>query len=101
MRFDTPVNFVAEISSTYNTETGDYDDGQTRKEYRLANVMDTTTQTMNLVYGKIKQGSSTIIIQGDMPRPFDYILIGSKRYRVDTSRQLRRLVTFIVSEIQP
>lgn len=100
MRFDTPVFFVTDIPGAYNAQTGDYDDGGTREQYRLANVTDALTQTMQLVYGKVKQGAKVIRFQGDMPEPFDYIRIGTKRYRDDTSRELRRLCTFVVSEVQ-
>ena len=99
MRFDTEVCFVKEYSGAYNTETGDYEEGVARKEYNLANVTDASETTMQLVYGKIKQGALVIRIQGERPEPFDYIKIGDRKYRADSTRELRRLSTFVVSEV--
>lgn len=101
MRFDTEVCFVKVYSGSYNTETGDYDTGTTRKEYNLASVMDATEEAMQLTYGNVKQGALVVIIQGERPEPFDYIEIGEKKYRADSIRQLRRRTTFVVSEVQP
>ena len=100
MRFDTKICFVKETAGDYNAETGDYGEGSSHKIYKLANVTDASTETMQLVYGHIKQSALVIRIQGHMLDPFDYIKIGDKRYRVDMSRQLRRVSTFTVSEVQ-
>ena len=100
MRFDTEVCFVKLFSGTYNTTTGDYDEGAPRKEYNLASVMDASEDAMNLAYGNVKQGALVVIIQGERPEPFDYILIRGRKYRADSIRQLRRRTTFVVSEVQ-
>lgn len=104
MRFDTEAVFVRETPGAYNAATGDYDDGSTTKEPRLADATDASEQTMMLVYGKIKQGALVLRIQGKKPKPFDYILINSERhkgkYRVDSSRYLRTKCVFVVSEVQ-
>lgn len=100
MRFDIPIMFVAETPGEYNTSTGDYGDSTKTIEARLANVTDANEQTMRLVYGRIHQGALVIRIQGDEPGAFDYIQIGERHYRVDTYRKLRRLCTFVVSEVQ-
>ena len=52
------------------------------------------------VYGQIKQGSLTCHIQNIYQKPFDYIRIGAKRYKVDYSRRLRIKESFILSEVQ-
>lgn len=100
MRFDTKIYFVQETAGTYDAETGDYGESSTQRTPQLANVTDASTDTMQLVYGHIKQGALVIRIQGEAPSPFDYIEIGGKPYRVDASRRLRRLTTFTVSEVQ-
>lgn len=101
MRFDTVVSFIKEQPGAYNVLTGDYEDGTPSEENRLANVTDASEQTMQLVYGKLKQGALVIRLQGQDPEPFDYVMIGEKRYRVDSHRRLRRLCTFTMSEVQP
>ena len=100
MRFDKKILFVREAEGTYDESTGDYGDGSTHKIEKLANVTDASTQTMQLVYGHIRQGALVIRIQGVMLEPFDYIRIGNKKYRVDMSRTLPRMTTYTVSEVQ-
>ena len=76
-----------------------YNDSVTEtKQY--ASVTDSGTQTMLLVYGKIKQGSLTIRLQNHISEPFDRIRIGDKHYSVDMMRTLCRMQVLIVSEVQ-
>ena len=100
MRFDNKILFVRETEGTYDESTGDYGEGSTHKIEKLANVTDASTQTMQLVYGHIRQGALVIRIQGVMLEPFDYIRVDGKKYRVDMSRKLRQKSTFVVSEVQ-
>lgn len=104
MRFDTDAVFVKETPGEYDASTGNYGDGSTAEEPRLANVTDASGRTMKLIYGTIKEGALVIRIQGEKPSPFDYIRIDSGihsgKYKVDSPRYLRRLCTFVVSEVQ-
>lgn len=100
MRFDTDIYFVTETEGAYDASTGDYADADPQGIHKLANVTDASTETMQLVYGKIKQGALVVRIQGEAPSAFDYIRIGDKRYCVGYFRQLRRVATFTVSEVQ-
>ena len=99
MRFDTPIYFQRVKKGAYNANTGNYDAETVEEEQRLASKTDSGTQTMLLVYGKLKQGSLTVCIQNAYNKPFDYIRIGEKRYTVDTQRLLRIKQTFIISEV--
>lgn len=100
MRYDRQIYFVADGKSAYNAATGDYDSPEPTKTPRMASIMDTKEQTMQLVYGGLKQGSLTIHIQNHYDMPFDWIEVAGKRYRVDASRRLRVKHVFIVSEVQ-
>lgn len=100
MRFDTPIYFQSVVRGEYNTITGDYADDIAEEVECYASVSDTGTDTLTLVYGGLKQGSLTIRLQSVYDGIFDYIRIGSKRYRVDKTRTLRHKQTFIVSEVQ-
>ncbi len=100
MRFDTPVYFERVQPGEYDASTGDYKADTVYSEKLYASVTDSTTETMNLVYGELKQGSKTIRLQNRYPTPFDRIKIGGKRYRVDRARELRMKHTFVVSEVQ-
>lgn len=100
MRYDTPILFRRLVTGAYDADTGDYADDTYVDTKVYGSVMDTNTQTMNLVYGGIKQGSLTIHIQNHMDKTFDQIIIGDKKYRVDYTRRLRLKQSFIVSEVQ-
>jgi hypothetical protein len=100
MRFDTPIYFQRIKPGEYDTSTGDYREDITTSVLRYASVTDSSTQTMNLVYGEIKQGSLTLRLQNHYTAPFDNIKIGKKVYRVDSVRSLRARQVFIVSEVQ-
>lgn len=100
MRFDIPVYFQGVQSGKYNEETGDYGMDEVSEEMRYASVTSANIETLNLVYGEIQQGSFVIRIQNRYDKPFKYIRIGDKQYRVDHTRPLRTKQTFVVSEVQ-
>lgn len=100
MRFDTPIYFERITPGEYDTSTGNYGEDTTEKELRYAAVTDSTTETMTVVYGAVKQGSLTVRLQNHYTKPFDHIRIGKKAYRVDRERKLRLKHTFVVSEVQ-
>ena len=102
MRFDTPIYFVKNAEMVYDTTTGNYVTGSTGAEesMRFADITDTGVNSLQLIYGELKQGSKTVRIQDVYTQPFDRIRIGSKLYKVDFTRTLRSKQTFIVSEVQ-
>lgn len=99
MRYDTPIYLQTLQEGSYNPETGNYEGEQTSEIMALASVMDTQTEMLTLVYGKLQQGSLTVQLQ-NCTEPFDRIRIGSKVYAVDYCRTLRTKQTFVVSEVQ-
>lgn len=100
MRFDTPIYFQRKVKGAYDPSTGNYGPATTEEAVRYASVNNTGTETLNIVYGEIKQGSLTVILQMPYTEPFDRIRIGDKYYRVDRERRLRTKHTFVVSEVQ-
>lgn len=98
MRYDTPVYFQR-ITSTYNRETGNYDEGEPVETLRYADVTGTNIQTSKFVYGDVAQRSLTVRLNTYHNYPFDFIRIGDKRYKVDSQKLLRHKQTFIVSEV--
>lgn len=100
MRCDTEVFFQSITTGEYDESTGDYKDDTISEEKRRASVTDTGTDTMNLVYGSIKQGSKTVRLQTQYRKPFDRIRIDDTLYRVDFERKLRTKHVFVVSEVQ-
>lgn len=100
MRYDTKIYFQRITSGEYNADSGDYAPDTVTEDMRYAAVTDTGIDTVKLVYGAIRQGSYTVRIQSQYNKPFDYIRIGNKRYRVDMTRKHRIKQSFIVSEVQ-
>lgn len=74
--------------------------GYSRMKPDVWPLSDTRTETMQIVYGSIKQGSKTIHIQNHYDKSYDSIRIDNKIYRVDYSRTLRNKHSFIVHEVQ-
>lgn len=99
MRYDTLIYFQRGTAGAYDPETGDYGSDAVTEATRYAAVMDTRTETMQLVYGELKQGSLTVHIQNHYTGPFDRIRIGEKHYRVDLRRRLRVKESFVLSEV--
>ena len=91
MRYDTPIYFQSVSAGAYDPETGDYGSDTVTEAARY--------ETMQLVYGELKQGSLTVHIQNHYTDPFDRIRIGEKHYRVDLRRRLRVKESFVLSEV--
>lgn len=100
MRYDTPVFFQTIKPGELDTSTGNYGEDTITEEKRDASVTDTGDETLNILYGEIKQGVKTVRLQNHYDKPFDRIRIGKKAYRVDRTRRLRVKHIFIVSEVQ-
>lgn len=96
MRFDTPVTFVRE-GTKYSYETGNTNVVSVEQTTVLANVSDTTMYMQNLMYGKLRSGTYTIITRNAPQHAFDYVELENKKYTVDRVRTLRRTSTFFVS----
>lgn len=99
MRFDKEVYFYTE-KSDYNANTGDYDRLKPYEVPRMASVNQTETAMIRMVYDSIPQESLTVRLQNKYEKPFDYIRIGKKRYKVDKRIDLYTKQAFIVSEVQ-
>lgn len=100
MRYDKTIYFVTAGAKSYDESTGDYSRAEPTREPCPASVMDTRTETMTLIYGKIRQGSLTIHIRNHHGMDFDWIEYDGKKYSVDYVRHLRTKDSYIVSEVQ-
>ena len=100
MRFDTPVYFQRIEAGEYDASTGDHGEDIITEEMRYASVTETGIETLNIIYGEIRQGIKTVRLQNYYDKPFDRLRIGNKVYRVDRARPLRLKYTLIVSEVQ-
>ena len=100
MRCDTPIFFQTIIQGAYDASTGDYAAPTVEEVKKYASVTDSGVETLNLVYGEIRQGSKVVRLNGQYNGTFDRIRIGRKVYRVDMPRPLRNKHIFVVSEVQ-
>ena len=98
MRYSVPIYFVKETEPVYDYETGDYVTTEPIKDELWANVSDTGTERMQLIYGALKQGAITVRIRGKYEKDFDYILVDDKKYNVDAFRTFRNDQAFNLSE---
>ncbi len=97
MRYDTPVYFQSVQPGEYDPNTHNYGEDKLTEVKKYADVIDTSTEQLQIVYGAIKQGSVTVHLQRPYTAAFDYIRIGEKRYRVDVEKRRK---CFIASEVQ-
>ena len=74
--------------------------GKVAEEKRYADVTDAGTDTLNLVYGEVKQGVRVVRLRRQYRGTFSRIRIGDRIYRVDFSRNFRAKQIFVVSEVQ-
>nr|DAY68365.1 MAG TPA: head closure knob [Caudoviricetes sp.] len=100
MRYDTPIYFQKITQGEYDPATGDYREDTVDETCVMASVTDTRTETMQVVYGSIQQGSLTIRLQNHYDYPFDLIRVKEKCYKVDYLRKMRNKQSFIVHEVQ-
>ena len=98
MRYNKRIYFVKEGEDEYDYETGDYVTTERVKHEAWANVSDTGTERMQLIYGALKQGAITVRIQGKYDESFDYIKVGDKKYNVDAFKTFRNDQAFNLSE---
>lgn len=99
MRYDTPIYFQRILPGEYDPKTGNYATDQITEVRKMASVMDTRAEIMQIVYGGICQGSVTVQLQNHYQKPFDQIRIGNTHYKVDYTRKLRVKQTFVLSEV--
>lgn len=97
MRYGTAVIFTKTEPGKYDETTGNYDPDTLVETQLRASVTNAGVETLKLIYSELKQGSLTIRLQRPYTKPFDYIRIGDKQYRVDFSRHSK---VFVVSEVQ-
>lgn len=100
MRFDTPIYFQTITPGEYNSSTGDYGKDAVTEEKIYANVTSAGVDTLNLIYGELKQGAYVIRLQRHYNKVFDRVRVENKIYRVDFQRKQKVKHVFVVSEVQ-
>ena len=96
MRFDKAIYFQ-KTSETYDETTGDYIENEPFEELRYADITDAGVNTLQIIYGSIKEAGVVIRLQQPYSKPFDYIRIENKRFKVGFSRSNK---VFVAREVQ-
>ena len=103
MRFDIPIYLQNVHPGAYNTETGNREQETVTETKLYASVTNAGTETLNLVYGELRQGCLTVRVQSHYAActaAFDRIRIGDKVYRVAFRRHLRNFDVYVISGVQ-
>lgn len=100
MRFDIPIYLQNVHPGAYNPETGNHEQETVTETKRYASVTNAGTETLNLVYGELRQGCLTVRVQAKYSEACDRIRIGNKVYRIDFRRKLRNFQVYVISEVQ-
>lgn len=98
MRYNKPVYFQTRFQGEYDETTGDYKVAPVDEVRRDAAVAETGVEALRVVYGTIRQGSLTIVLQQPYTALFDSIRVGEAVYNVDFVKKNKRV--FVVSEVQ-
>ena len=61
MRYDTPVFFQRVLPGEYDSKTGNYAADQVTEVQKMASVMDTRAEIMQIVYGESIENFSTTL----------------------------------------
>jgi hypothetical protein len=97
MRYNIPIFFQRKEPGAFDEATHNYKADTVTEVKRYAAVTITGTDTLQLVYGTIKQQSLTIKLLRPYNAAFDTIRIGSKIYAVGFSRGNK---AFVISEVK-
>ena len=94
MRCDTKIYFVTDGEKTLITDPsasnyGDYEAGAPAEVSRFADVTDTQTNTQQLVYGALREGSRTVRLNEPYREAFDNL-------RGDHLTFARRIPLFLI-----
>jgi len=106
VRFNKKVFFQYIAPGAFDPSTGDMLPDAVTEEERLASVMDTRRETLMLVFGELKQGSKTVTVRRRVPQGYSRVRITDRTaqkdrlYMVRQVRELKRLTTFILEEVQ-
>lgn len=99
MRYDKMVLFQV-VSEVYNKATGDYEEQVTAEHTEYASIVDTDFQTMQIVYGALKQGSITMHLQNKVAYDYNRIVCNGIAYKVDQIINQRTKQAYILSQCQ-
>ena len=80
MRFDIPIYLQNIQPGAYNPETGNHEQETVTETKLYASVTNAGTETLNLVYGELRQGCLTVRIQAHCTTDFDFHQMTGFRY---------------------
>ena len=97
MRYDKPIYFQKLAPDRYDPATGNYIENEPTEVQKYADVTDAGVNTLQIIFGSVKEGAKVVRLQQPYIQPFDYIRIADRRYRVGFSRGNK---VFVCREVQ-
>ena len=98
MRLDTVVKFYSESERHYDPKTHGYVGGVTLVATVMANVTELGTNRSMELLGSYTANSKVVRLVGSVPQKWSYLMIGDKKYRLQTSRQTQKMTSLLVGE---
>lgn len=98
MRYDKLVKF--QLVDMVQKTNGDYEEQITNEYTEYASIVNTDFQTMQIVYGGIKEGSITMHLLNKVKHEFNRIEFEGKAYMVDQIINQRTKQAYILSQWQ-
>jgi hypothetical protein len=99
MRFDIQITFVKVSEKKYNPEVGKHTVGIETKLRYWAHVADLGTERGIKLFGELKEGQKAIILRMPFYDSWDYAVIDGQKYKMVTSKVLKRKHAFLVELI--
>ena len=89
MRYDKVIYLISKGTEVYNELTGNYDTvGEVSAYEKHAHVSDSGTQSMNMLYGKIREGAKIFRLKGSVDVDFDYLRYDNELYDLTLRRNI-------------
>ena len=98
MRLDTVVKFYSESEKHYDPKAHGYVGGVTLVTTVMANVTELGTNRSMELLGSYTANSKVVRLVDSVPSKWSYLMIGDKKYRLQTSRQTQKMTSLLVGE---
>lgn len=99
MRYDTTIKFITETEGYYDFDLGEHVEGRTTEDVVKANVTDLGTERSVTIFGDVKENAKVIRLLRHYDKPFQSVFVGTTKYQVIKTLDLRQKQTLIVQEV--
>lgn len=106
MRFADKICFVVNGERKFDPKTGKYSQDDNKEIIKMANITDTSQETVNFAFGGYKKGVLTVRVKSpinllkiDNIKVVGGLYASNKNYSIVDSRKLRNKLTFLIEEV--